>query len=64
MVVEDALHVAHGLLGGSGHQRFIESEAQQGGGQQSENGEKTFHRHSAFKTSSNKSRQAIVNTTS
>ena len=66
MVVEDALHIAHGLFGGSGHQRLIERDSSAGPRSARRRWGKPFHSllHSAFNTSSNNSRQAIVNTTS
>ncbi len=29
MIVEDALHIAHGLLRGSHHQRLVQAKSQQ-----------------------------------
>ena len=76
VIVKDALHVAHGLLRRSHHQRLIGAEAQQGQRENDKCNRKIFHRfllatrhqplatHSAFKTVSNRRRHTSVNTTS
>ena len=43
VIIENALHVAHGLLGGSRHQRLVEGIAQEDRRQQRENGEGALH---------------------
>src|SRR5438552_6660557 len=62
MIVEDALDVAHGLLGGRNHQSLTRRIAQESCHQASQDWERPFH--SACNTDSNRSRQAIVHTTS
>src|SRR5262249_902229 len=44
VIVEDPLHVAHGLFGGSGHQRLIERKCQQCRGENEQDRKSTFHR--------------------
>src|SRR3974390_1273392 len=62
VVVENTLHLAHGLLRGSYHQRLIGTEAQQV--QCEDNKGNTERFHSAFNTVSKSRRQTRVNTTS
>src|SRR5258708_29971182 len=44
VIVKDALHVTHGALGGSTDQSFVQSEAEQQGGDDGENRECAFHK--------------------
>src|SRR5690242_11242151 len=62
MIIKDALHITHRLLGGSNHKGCIQSKAQQQCSCDREKCESTFH--SASRTASNISRQAVVKTTS
>src|SRR5438132_11946499 len=62
VIVENALHVAHGLLCRSNDQGLVQGIPQEQRGQNRQDGEGLFH--SARKTISNNARQAIVNTTS
>src|SRR5215469_12103518 len=62
VVVEDTLHIAHGLLSGSDKQGLVGAKAQQGKREDDEADTQVFH--SALRTLSKRRRQTSVNTTS